>query len=338
MPQTRAKDGARALDAFLSNQSVDQPPSARFAGLVREGLGDFPLPGGGRTAGRFEQLRTVGRHDLSLARLAEGHADAIAILAEARMAPPRGARLGVWAAGPIGDLRASRESGRWRLDGRRRWCSGAPVLTHALVRAESDDGDRLFLVALHASGAEPVEGTWPAVGMAGSQTLDVSFDAVEVDAEVGDAGFYLLRRGFWIGAVGVAAVWLGGTEAVAETLARRAGADPHRLAHLGAVTARLFALDSLMARAACLIDTTTDPASWERLARIVRAETEAGAAEVLDRTGRATGADPLAHDAEHAQRVADLTVYLRQSHAEADLEALGRIEAERRMAERPGPT
>lgn len=43
----------------------------------------------------------------------------------------------------------------------------------------------------------------------------------------------------------------------------------------------------------------------------------------MDRTGRALGAGPLSHDEEHGRRVADLTVYLRQHHAERDLAALG---------------
>jgi hypothetical protein len=46
---------------------------------------------------------------------------------------------------------------------------------------------------------------------------------------------------------------------------------------------------------------------------------------VLDRVGRALGAGPLCQNAAHARRVADLTVYLRQSHAEGDLEQLGRL-------------
>jgi hypothetical protein len=58
------------------------------------------------------------------------------------------------------------------------------------------------------------------------------------------------------------------------------------------------------------------------LAGVVRHVVESGATEVLDRVGRATGAEPLGHDAAHARRVADLTVYLRQSHAEADMAAL----------------
>jgi hypothetical protein len=67
----------------------------------------------------------------------------------------------------------------------------------------------------------------------------------------------------------------------------------------------------------------------ELLARSWRIEVEAGATEVLARTGRATGAQPLGHDRSHARLVADLPVYLRQSHAESDLEALGRLVSKR---------
>jgi hypothetical protein len=87
------------------------------------------------------------------------------------------------------------------------------------------------------------------------------------------------------------------------------------------------AADSLLA-AAAVID--ADPTRrLPRLAARVRAAVEAAATEVLDRVGRACGAEPLGHDGGHAKRVADLTVYLRQSHAERDLAGLGsRVAAE----------
>ena len=56
---------------------------------------------------------------------------------------------------------------------------------------------------------------------------------------------------------------------------------------------------------------------------------EAAATEVMSRVGRALGAGPLCHDEAHARRVADLTVYLRQHHAERDLAQLGTLVAER---------
>jgi hypothetical protein len=57
----------------------------------------IPLPGGGQTAKRHRQLMEVGRENVSLARLAEAHWDAVAILAEAGCEAEPDALYGVWA-------------------------------------------------------------------------------------------------------------------------------------------------------------------------------------------------------------------------------------------------
>ena len=89
------------------------PPMRRFMlGLLREGRLDLPLPGSGGTAQRFDALCQLAREDLSAARLAEAHTDAMAILAEADHAVPDGL-LGVWASeGPSSRVRASAPSFR----------------------------------------------------------------------------------------------------------------------------------------------------------------------------------------------------------------------------------
>ena len=59
---------------------------------------------------------------------------------------------------------------------------------------------------------------------------------------VGTPGEYLDRPGFWHGAIGVSACWLGGARAVAAPLyarGARESVDPHTLAHLGAVDAAI---------------------------------------------------------------------------------------------------
>jgi hypothetical protein len=60
------------------------------------------------------------------------------------------------------------------------------------------------------------------------------------------------------------------------------------------------------------------------IARRARTVVEWGSSLVLNRVGRALGAGPLTQNAAHSRRVADLTVYLRQSHAERDLVAHGK--------------
>ena len=71
--------------------------AAAFAHAVRSGRLELPLPGSGRTRERWAVLAGLAEEDLSLARLAEGHTDAIAILAELGASPPAGSR---WGSGP----------------------------------------------------------------------------------------------------------------------------------------------------------------------------------------------------------------------------------------------
>ena len=91
--------------------------------------------------------------------------------------------------------------------------------------------------------------------------------------------------------------------------------------------AALAAGDAILGAAALHID--TDPfdrtGAAQLLARRARTVVEHAAEEAITRTGRALGPGPLCQDGRHAQRVADLTIYIRQSHAERDLAELGRL-------------
>ena len=309
--------------------------AAAFAAAVKSGRLNLPLPGSGRTRERWAALADLAGEDLSLARLAEGHADALAILAELGAAlPPAASRWGVWAAQPPGPgLEASRTGGGWRLDGTKQYCSGARSCTHALVTAAAPDGSRLFAVS--TSDLSPVPGTWPATGMAASDTLDVRFVNIAA-TPVGEPGSYTGRPGFAHGGAGVAACWYGGARGIGRTLLAAAAErdiGPHGLAHLGAVDIALHTARTTLETAAGEID--ADPGDRENGGRLralrVRALIEATATEVMQRAGRALGAGPLCHDEAHGRRVADLTVYLRQHHSERDLAELGALVSGRSM-------
>jgi alkylation response protein AidB-like acyl-CoA dehydrogenase len=325
MTAGRAPDGTPAPAEW-------QRAACAFASAVESGRLDLPLPGSGATWRRWAALADLAEEDLSLARLGEGHADAVAILAELGGPPPQaGSRWGVWAANPPGpNVTATRQDGGWLLRGTKQYCSGARVCTHALVTARAGDEERLF--AVEADGLDLHAGSWPATGMAGSDTLDVGFPAVPAEP-VGPPGGYTGRPGFSHGGAGVAACWYGGARGVARTLARAAAkrdVGPHALAHLGAVDIALRTTRAALASAADEIDADPGDLRGEGALRAlrVRALAEATASDVLARTGRALGAGPLSHDEAHSRAVADLTVYLRQHHAERDLARLGELVAE----------
>ncbi|MDY6995697.1 MAG: acyl-CoA dehydrogenase [Actinomycetota bacterium] len=308
------------------------------AGMVRRwlrsGALDLPLPGRGATAQRWREMAALAASDVTAARLAEAHVDALAILAELDGPAPRPDQWwAVWAAESREAVVSATEysDGRVLLDGTKVWCSGAGLCSHALVTAHLASGERgLFAVDLAGHGVRPLPGNWRNAGMADADTRSVQFTSTPA-VPVGAAGMYLTRPGFWHGAAGVAACWLGGARAVAELLyAKAAGSGPHALAHLGAVDAALAAADATLAAVAAEVD--GDPLNRkgraELMARRARAVVETAVDESIGRTARALGPAPLATNAVHAARVADLSIYVRQSHAERDLERLGELAGE----------
>ncbi len=299
---------------------------------------DLPLPGRGETAKRWAHLVEVARRDLALAKLVEPHHDATAILADLDGPQPAAGQVwAVWAAEPPGSgLRAEYGEDRgWVLTGRKPFCSGAAVVSHALVTAHDAraGSSRLFVVDLGAerdgaSRADVEPPAWVGAGMAAADTRTLACSAVR-GTPVGDPGAYTERVGFWHGGIGVAACWFGGLRGVAARLLAAAGTRPPddlTLMHLGAVAAAVDRCDAVLAAAAARADggEHATPEAARRDAESVRATVADAAEEVVSRVGRALGPGPLALDAAHAQRVADLQVFVRQHHAEADLAALGR--------------
>ncbi|CAM4347440.1 acyl-CoA dehydrogenase family protein [Mycobacterium senriense] len=306
------------------------------AGLVEHWLEsgrlELPLPASGRTAERWQRLAQLAEDNIVAARIAEAHVDAVAILHELGGKPPEPGQLwGVWAAeAPDAVLTATNIDGAFILNGTKVWCSGAGFCTHALVTARFDDGSPgLFAVTATDPTVKALPSTWWNAGMAGSDTRPIQFSNAQAVA-VGEPGDYLTRPGFWHGAIGVAACWLGGARRVADPLYRCAAsqsADAYSLAHLGAVDAALAASDAILAVAASQVDDDPFDRSGraQLLARRVRTVVEHAVDEAITRTGRALGPGPLCQDGRHAQRVADLSIYIRQSLAERDLAELGRL-------------
>ncbi|WP_367253395.1 acyl-CoA dehydrogenase [Pseudomonas sp. stari2] len=322
------------LSDYFSRHTPDYRDSAALGRCLREmveaGLDRLPLPGSGRTLVRWQRLSEVGGHDLGLCKLYEGHTDALAIIEQLGGTPTPGSTWGMWAAEPPqARVRVSRSGQLVRLNGRKAWCSGAAVLSHALLTAwDENDRQQLVAVALDQPGVTVTDQGWQAVGMAATGSVEVLFDEVEAQA-IGAPGDYLQRPGFWHGGIGIAACWYGAAREIGERLRQQCARheEPHALASLGAVDSALHAASQVLRVSALDID--SDPhACAELLARRVRAVVEATAEQVIRETGRALGAGPFCKDPHFARLAADLPVYLRQSHAERDLAALGQLTAQ----------
>jgi alkylation response protein AidB-like acyl-CoA dehydrogenase len=340
IPRTTASD--------LSAQSADGASAVRGSAdvaielAIRIGAA-VPLPGSGGTSERWETLASVAAVDLTAARVLEPHLDAIAILAEARadglledsfdVSPE--SSWGVFAAeGPGLRVDAASSRGGWILDGVKPWCSLAGRLTSALVTAFVSETTRaLFAIDLRAEHVqvEPADG-WVSNGLPDIPSVPIRLDGVPA-TRVGDDGWYLRRDGFSWGGMGVAACWYGGAlglqRRVAAGLEVAASgprpADQVALLHYGSIDTDLNAARAVLSEAARLVDAgrARGPAGVVLALRVRNAITRA-AERTLQIASHALGPAPLTFETEHARRVADLQVYLRQHHAERDEAALGR--------------
>ncbi|KQX05082.1 MULTISPECIES: acyl-CoA/acyl-ACP dehydrogenase [unclassified Leifsonia] len=311
--------------------------SEALAWCVGVGVG-LPRPGFGDTALVWEVLASVAAVDLSLARMLEPHLDALAILDQAgiddvatalgTIGASADSSWGVFAAeGPDKRVTASHTEDGWRLTGVKPWCSLAGSLSHALVTAHTEGGRRLFAVDLRGDGVEAWDGPWVSRGLADIVSAPVTFtDAPAIP--IGDDDWYLRRPGFAWGGVGVAACWWGGVVGLARTLYAASEArepDQIGLAHLGAVDIAVESGRLALAGAAMIVDGAAEPAQRPGvIARRVRSIVVDAAESTLDHVNHAMGPLPLVADDDHARRVADLQIYLRQHHAVRDEAALGR--------------
>ncbi|MGK5068774.1 acyl-CoA dehydrogenase [Janthinobacterium sp. RT4P48] len=331
-PPADADFSHAALRALLRPQNSPLPPVQALRCLQERGLDNLPLPGHGATLRRWQALAGVAAIDLSVLKLYEGHTDALAILAEIDgPGAPAGSSWGVWCAEMPGARVKLQQTadGRYVLDGRKAWCSGASGLSHALVSCWNAEGQAcLASVALSQPGVHVTDEGWHAVGMAACASVDVTFSAARA-FPVGAPGAYLERPGFWHGGAGIAAAWYGAACAIASHLharAQHAAPDPVRLAQLGRIDCALRAAGALLREGAADIDQHPQRDAMA-LALRLRLTVEDAATLVLQLATRALGAGPLCRDAQFARLAADLPVFLRQSHAERDQAVLGGIVA-----------
>ncbi|HEY1499261.1 MAG TPA: hypothetical protein VGF88_06770 [Acidobacteriaceae bacterium] len=266
----------------------------------------------------------MAREDLSLAKLAEAHWDACAILEEAGRTPVPDDVYAVWASrSPECAIRLERGF----LTGQKPFCSGAGLVDRALITLD-EPCDLLAEIdlAAHRDSVSIELSSWVSPAFADTQTGTIAFDDFEIDPSciVGAEGWYLQRPGFWHGACSPAACWAGGATGLLDYGVASSRSDPHTLAHLGAIAAEVAGMEAVLAWAAAEMDAAPqDVGAAHRRALSVRHLIESACTRILTGFGRAFGPHPLAMDLGISRRFAEIELYIRQCHAERDLQQLG---------------
>ncbi len=288
-----------------------------------------PLPsiGSGDTAERWTTLADWARSgSVSVARLAEAHIDAMAILREAGV-PPFAGIYGVWASQGSAELVVDR--GTMTVTGTKPFCSGLGIADRALVTVIDSSGDQLLVdVAVGAKpGVDHDLTGWNTDALAATATGSVQFDGQSIDRIVGDSGWYLERPGFWHGAIGPAACWAGAALGLVDDARSRSTDSEIDRVVLGELAAEEHLLTALLRDAgASADDAVDDRVVAQRTAYCVRHLVERSAQRISDTFSRHVGPRPFVSDPAIAQRLTDLHLYCRQHHGLRDLVALGSME------------
>jgi alkylation response protein AidB-like acyl-CoA dehydrogenase len=293
-------------------------------------LQTLPLPGLGHTPERHRLLAETARENVALAKLAEAHWDAVSILSEAGRTPEPNALYAVWASEVPGvPLRLTRTDTGFVIDGTKPFCSGIGLVDRALVTAS--DPEQLLVevdLRLNESSVDANLEIWKTDAFRSTQTGSLTFTGAKLDryARIGGPQWYLERPGFWHGACGPAACWAGGAAGLVDFALANKRSDAHTLAHLGAMEANVWAMFSLLSEAGREIDESPNDGGAAQIRALqLRHLIEQMASDILHRFARAYGPQPLSMNEEMARRFHEVDLYMRQSHGERDLEALGAV-------------
>lgn len=334
--------GAPARDAAADGAF----PESAIAVLERAGVlavtaGHRPLD----YAGELALLRQVAAADPGVARILDGHLNAVERL---RVQAPAAVRVrelaaiaagrlraGVWGADPLpGEGEPARLDGA-TVSGTKTFCSGAGGLDRALVLVADAD-------AAPGSGGRPVaawvdltvpetvsiDRAWfRGAGMHASASHRVTFSAAPVLAVLGDPGALTEQPWFARDAVRTAATWAGAADAaVDDALHHLAGLRPASDLE-GLAAGRLLTwqhgLGLWLADAARALDVAAPAEDAARTAAAARSAIADACRSILDEAERLTGARPAVTGAALDRVGRDLRLFLRQHRLEPLLARVG---------------
>ncbi len=323
-------------------------PEQAFALLREIGAMTAPLPRhlGGQGLGTepdgaaalLDLLRLMGRASLAVGRLYEGHVNALKLIAvygtEAQLRTAardsaEGHLFGIWVTEAAAGLRLVEAGGRYRLEGEKRFASGALHVTRPLVTALPETGsDRMVIVPLGAD-RRAVDTLGGVHGMRGACTGSCDFTGMTLGPEalIGAPGDYLRQPEFCAGAWRGIAVALGGIDRLVsllrhQLLARGRHENLHQLTRIGEALIAQETAAMWAARAATMAESGTDEAGdVVAIVGLARIATEQAGLDVIRLVQRGLGLAAFLRDNPVERVMRDLATYLRQPAPDETLTA-----------------
>jgi alkylation response protein AidB-like acyl-CoA dehydrogenase len=334
--QAAKQFAALVFDSAIETDQAAVIEAALWAQFRHAGLAMSPFPkdlGGadlwepGRYTDLCAILRLLGSADLSVARLFEGHVNAVSLVArygdreQLRALAERigeGGLSAVWGADDAIGLHVV-GGHKSVLQGKKILASGAGFVTNPIVTAKADDGQVMCLLHLTMDERTDLSG-WNALGMRSTATGAIDLSGIEVTPKnmLGVAGDFMRQPHFSGGAWRFCAAHVGATERLVDLfrdhlVARSRGDDPYQLQRLAQSIASAKTARAWVEEAARRLSVEeAGAANVVAFANLTRMVTEQCALEVMQMVQRGVGLASFIrpHPIERISR--DLATYLRQ--------------------------
>ena len=360
---TAARLAPHLLAQAAATDEVGGFPTQEFAWLREAGLLTAALPpalggvGLGEPTAALALLQTlyhVGRGNLAVGRLFEGHVNALLLIQRfgkpaqvARFAADAraGHVFGVWnTENPAHGVQLEYlADGRYRLHGAKTFASGAGHITRPLLTGALPGRHGWQMLVLPADEQRPRldRSFWRPLGMRATASFIADFERLEIDANylLGQPNNYYQQPWFGGGAARFAAVQLGGAAAVLDEtrrFLRQLGRtdDPYQRQRLGEMltlhqSGQLW-LQGAATQVVLPVQPGAEPTPAQATAsttyaNLMRTATEEICLRTLQLAERSVGARGLLQPEPFERLHRDLTHYLRQPAPDAILADAGRF-------------
>lgn len=311
-------------------------PAAAFDRLRRLGLISDPPLQPAESAQLLRVLAAVGRGNLSVGRIFEGHVNALLLLeffggseqrTQYQSIASGGALFGIWNTDLPGYpvvLHAG------SLRGKKSFASGVEGLDYALITAATHEGRQLVIVPAHQLPFD--RSWWRPLGMqaSGSHVVDFTGIRVQADSLLGSPDDYTKEPWFSAGAIRFSAVHVGGMHGVLDTAVlhlreTKRCDDPHQRHRLGQMAIDVEAGYAWLEHAARFWAGIGRRESADVIASLAAARLaiERAALNVLELSERSVGATGMIRPHALQRWIRDLRTYLRQPNPDGALATVG---------------
>lgn len=288
-------------------------------------------------------LRDIGRANLSVGRIFEGHINALYLIhlfatKEQKTnwfsgVAENGDLFGVWNSQDQNGTSFVSSQRSFELKGFKTFCSGCTFVNKALITGQikhkSRDGWQMAIVDMDRLEDRQIDfESWKPLGMQASGSYSVNFSGFKLKTKdlLGDIGNYYKQPYFSGGAIRFAAVQLGGAEAIAYgtinylKILQRTD-DPIQQLRLSKMMSAITAGNLWISQAGKHYDTWAGDQHNENkllaFANMTRAAIEEICLQVIEDSNRCVGAKGLMAPFAFGRMTRDLTFYLRQPAPDA---------------------